>query len=186
MKRTIALVATVAIYAVCSTALAIYGVIDQGVWPKSWPKQLEPLRQQARTLDGPVAPYRHFAIPFAKQDQFESAWPHILKVKTKGAPVVLVRGPNFFLGKDSRAGVVVHSRSDGRAEKPDTGERPIKVEGPIEGVQDARMRWMNTTYIELVVDGQIVDLNRIPLPADTPIIDERFSKGQESDGEARR
>jgi hypothetical protein len=28
--------------------------------------------------------------------------------------------------------------------------------------------------IMLVVDGNIVDLNRIPLPADTPIIDERF------------
>ena len=31
-----------------------------------------------------------------------------------------------------------------------------------------------TTYLELVVDGDIVDLNRIPLPADTPINDERF------------
>jgi len=26
----------------------------------------------------------------------------------------------------------------------------------------------------LIVDGRIVDLNRIALPADTPIIDERF------------
>jgi hypothetical protein len=32
-------------------------------------------------------------------------------------------------------------------------------------------------YIELVVDGAIVDLNRIPLPADTPIVDERFKDG---------
>jgi hypothetical protein len=28
---------------------------------------------------------------------------------------------------------------------------------------------------ELAVDGNIVDFNRIPLPADTPIIDEWFS-----------
>lgn len=35
---------------------------------------------------------------------------------------------------------------------------------------------MNTTFIELVVDGKIVDLNRIPLPRDTPIIDERFKE----------
>jgi hypothetical protein len=28
--------------------------------------------------------------------------------------------------------------------------------------------------IELVVDGRIVDLNHIPLPSDTPIIDKRF------------
>lgn len=37
---------------------------------------------------------------------------------------------------------------------------------------------MNTTYMELAVDGNIVDLNRIVLPADTPIIDERFKDGQ--------
>ena len=29
--------------------------------------------------------------------------------------------------------------------------------------------------IELIVDGDIVDLNRIPLPTDTPIIDKRFN-----------
>jgi hypothetical protein len=37
---------------------------------------------------------------------------------------------------------------------------------------------MNTTFIELVVDGQIVDLNRVPLPRDTPIVDERFKDEQ--------
>jgi hypothetical protein len=36
---------------------------------------------------------------------------------------------------------------------------------------------MYTTFIELVVNGEIVDLNRIPLPTDTPIIDERFKDG---------
>jgi hypothetical protein len=30
--------------------------------------------------------------------------------------------------------------------------------------------------IRLVVDGDIVDLNRIELPPDTPIIDERFKQ----------
>jgi hypothetical protein len=35
------------------------------------------------------------------------------------------------------------------------------------------------TEIELVVDGNIVDLNRIPLPADTSIIDKRFEDGNE-------
>ena len=33
--------------------------------------------------------------------------------------------------------------------------------------------------IELSVDGDIVDLNRIPLPADTPIIDKRFEEVNE-------
>ena len=44
----------------------------------------------------------------------------------------------------------------------------------IRGQSNLRVTWMYTTYIELVVDGEIVDLNRIPLPPDTPIIDERF------------
>ena len=61
---------------------------------------------------------------------------------------------------------------------PVAGEGAIASEGPIEGVDDPRTRWMNTTYIELVVDGQIVDLNRIRLPGDTPIVDERFSAGR--------
>jgi hypothetical protein len=34
--------------------------------------------------------------------------------------------------------------------------------------------WERTIYIELIVDGEIVDLNRFMLPPDTPIIDERF------------
>jgi hypothetical protein len=171
MNRTIAFLAAVAFCAACSTAYAIYGVIDTGTWPKSWPKQLEPLRKQSRTLEGPMAPHRHYAIRFAKREQFESAWPHLLKVKSKGAPVFLVRGPNFFLAEGSKAGVVVHSPPAGQAENPATPEAPIP------GVKDAQMRWINTTYIELVVDGEIVDLNRIPLPADTPIIDQRFPDG---------
>ena len=36
--------------------------------------------------------------------------------------------------------------------------------------------------IQLIVDGEIVDLNRIPLPPDTPIIDERFKDGHNEQG----
>ena len=34
--------------------------------------------------------------------------------------------------------------------------------------------WRARTEIDLIVDGKVVDLNRIALPADTPIIDRRF------------
>lgn len=150
MKKTIAFLVVVAVCAVCCKAYALYLTHNTGTWPKSWPAQLEPLRKQSRTLEGPsLAPEMHYAIRFAKREEFESAWPHILKVKSKGASVRLVRGPNFFLGEGSKAGVVVHCPLEGKSE-----------DGP--------------TSIELVVDGNIVDLNRIPLPADTPIIDERF------------
>jgi hypothetical protein len=172
MKRTIAILATVVLVAVCSTAYALYGVNDTGTWPKSWPAELEPLRKQSRTLVGPMAPNRHFAITFTDREQFEAAWPHILKVNTKGAPVFLVRGPNFFLGGRAKAGVVVHCPPEGQANNPRTPEAPIP------GVQNERMRWTNTNFIELVVDGEIVDLNRIALPTDTPIIDERFKEAK--------
>jgi hypothetical protein len=144
--------------------------MDKGTWPKTWPAELEPLRTQARTLVGPEVEFRHYAIPFSKREEFEVAWPQLVKVKSKGAPIFLVHGPNFFLGDTAKAGVVVRCPPERRANDPAPPETPIP------GVEDPRMRWMNTTYIELVVDGQIVDLNRIPLPADTPIIDERFKE----------
>jgi hypothetical protein len=157
MNRTIAFVAAISLCAL-SSAHADYSVTGKGTWPKSWPKELEPLRKQASTFEGPVAAHQHYAIPFTKREEFESAWPHILRVKSKGAAIRLVRGPNFFLGEHVKAGVIVHCPPLGQADNPAIPE--------------------TTTYIELVVDGELVDLNRIPLPPDTPIIDQRFTNGQ--------
>ncbi|HLW64989.1 MAG TPA: hypothetical protein VKS79_06670 [Gemmataceae bacterium] len=170
MKPTIAFLAATVCFAASSTAYALYSVSFTGDWPKTWPKELESLRAQSRTLVGPEVENRHYAIPFSKRDEFEAAWQHLLKVKTKGAPIILVRGPNFFLGGERKAGVVVHSPPEGTK----------NPEAPIHGVTNVRERWMNATYIELVVDGEIVDLNRIRLPADTPIVDERFPEGKKA------
>ena len=153
MKRTAAICVALILCA-ASSASASYDVVDKGFWPESWPKELEPLRKQARTFEGPKQPYLHYAIPFTKRDEFESAWPHLLKIKSKGAPIVLRRGPSFWLGDKVTAGVCVHT--------PPAGEAPI-ADG-----KDAKGSWEETIYIELIVDGEIIDLNRIPLPADTP------------------
>jgi hypothetical protein len=147
---------------VSSAAWADYSVEDRGSWPESWPKELEPLRGQARTLEGPLLPLLHYAIPFTKREEFEAAWPHLLKVKSPGAIIVLRRGPSFWLGSESNAGVCIHT--------PPAGEQPADA---TKGQTDAH----KTIYIELIVDGQIVDLNRIALPPDTPISDERFKEG---------
>jgi len=168
MKRTIAWVAAFALCAV-SSVYALYSVSPRGEWPKSWPKELEPLRKQARTLVGPSVPQSHYEIPFTKREAFESAWPHLLKVKSKGAPIILVRTTGFFQVKP--AGVLIHS-------PPAGADKQVNPEAPIPGQSDPRTTWMNTTFIELVVDGDVVDLNRIVLPADTPIIDERFKDRQ--------
>lgn len=159
MNRTVAVLAAIATLWACPL-FADYSVENKGTWPKDWPQEMESLRQQSRSLEGPKMLLLHFAIPFATREQFESAWPHILKVKSKGAPIVLRRGPSFWLGKESNAGVCIHT--------------PPKGEAPIAGDQVTGGRWEQTIFIELIVDGEIVDLNRISLPADTPIIDERF------------
>ena len=151
MKRPIALLAAMILGAACC-AYAEYGIEDRGTWPESWPKELDSLRKQSRTLDGPLPGVLHYQIPFAKREEFESAWPHLLKVKTKGAPIILLPSPYTRLGRID-AGVFIHTPLAGAVDPADL-QRCI--------------------YIELIVDGKIVDLNRIPLPADTPIIDQRF------------
>ena len=154
--------AAVVLCTACSTAYALYEVANEGRWPKSWPKELEPLRKQSTTFVGPMLPAMHYFIPFKDRKQFEAAWPYLLKVKTQGAPVILLRSPYTWLGK-MEAGVLVHC--------PPEGTKPEAVP-PGEGGNLYRL--LRTNYIELIVDGKIVDLNRIPLPADTPIIDRRF------------
>jgi hypothetical protein len=83
MNRRTAFLAAIA----CCAAGSVYAFEEGGpggTWPQSWPKELEPLRKQSRTLEGPSAPDRHYAIHFTKRDEFESAWPHILDVNSKG------------------------------------------------------------------------------------------------------
>jgi len=170
-KRTLAFLAAVALFA-AGPVYALYSVSDKGEWPKSWPRELEPLRNHARTLVGPMVPQSHYLIPFANREEFEAAWPYLLKVKSKGAPIILVRGPKTDFMEVKPAGVLIHSPPLGQHDNPATPEAPIP------GVQNLRVRWMNTTYMELAVDAKVVDLNRIPLPEDTPIIDERFEEGK--------
>jgi hypothetical protein len=167
MKTRIPLLALAAACALCTATHALYSLSYTGDWPKSWPHQLEPLRKQARTYVGPMVEQRLYAIRFSSREEFEAAWPQLLKVKTKGAPVFLLKGPSSFLGDDVKAGVIVLAPPVRR-----TGQ-PASPEGPIAGVEDPHVRWMNTTSIELVVDGEIIDPGRIRIPKDMPLIDER-------------
>src|SRR6266436_946464 len=107
MKKTAAVLVAVAFSAVCSVN-ADYSVWDKGKWPENWPEELEPLRKQARTFEGPIDQLRYL-IPFTNREDFESAWPHLLKVKSKGAPIILVRGPKTDFFEVKPAGVLIHS-----------------------------------------------------------------------------
>jgi hypothetical protein len=163
MKRLIIVAAVV--FLSVSPVHALYSVSSHGDWPDTWPKELEPLREQSYTLVGPTWPFRHYVVAFTKREEFEAAWPHILAVKSQGAPIVLRHGLSFGLGGESKPCVCIHT--------PPMGQAPAAYSGKAAG------RYM-TTYIELIVDGEIVDLNRILLPPDTPIIDERSLETQDS------
>ncbi len=161
MKRVVTVLA-VLFAVVVPSLMADYTVENRGAWPETWPKELDALRDQARTLEGPLRPALHYAITFKSRDDFEAAWPHLLKVKSQGAPIVLRRGANFFLG-GGEAGVCIHTPPEGTE--------------PQSGADVDLSKLQNTIYIELIVDGEIVDLNRIALPGNTPIVDERFPEG---------
>jgi hypothetical protein len=159
----------------CAVSFSVYtfgegSVADKGTWPKTWPEELEPLRETSRSLQGGELNLIRYEVPFNTREEFEAAWPHILKVKTKGAPLFLVRGPYKPLGNVINAGVIIH------CPPPQTGDQ-VMPEAPLPGDPKSPGRWVYTNFIEVVVDADVVDLNRIPLPADTPIIDVRFEDG---------
>ncbi len=143
------------------TAGSVYAISfggPGGTWPKTWPKELEPLRKEAWTWEHGFGGMS-YDIPFATREEFEAAWPHILTLKTKDARIYLLRGSHLRVAEGkSGAGVrVVPPREITSAEME---KLPANI----------------VTAIWLVVDGEIVDLNRIALPADTTIIDERFKE----------
>lgn len=134
-----------------------------GMWPNSWPKELEPLRKQSWTWRHGLVERTSYEITFTNREQFESAWPYLLRVKSEGVSITLLRGPHVRVKPRRNSGI--------RIFPPLTGY----TEGP----------W-SVTRIELVIDGEIVDLNRIRLPANTPIIDKRFENGNSSTTDTRK
>ncbi len=166
MKKTVALLAAM-LFCVLGPAYALYTVSEQGEWPKSWPRELDPLRKQARTMVGPMVPERHYAIRFTSRKEFESAWPYLLKVKTRAAPIFLIRSSYFFLSDHNKAGVIVHTPPLGQSKNPATPEAPIP------GETNPRQRWAQTTVLEVMVDDDIIDWKHIALPKGTVVIDQR-------------
>lgn len=204
---------------------------DKGTWPKDWPKELEPLRESARTIGiGTGIQQNIYEIRFSDRETFERLWPVILKLKTPGAPLALYRTetpppPDWgtFLS-NAQPAVRIYAPSGGYSIAPElagkidptqpfdgeqmvkegkallagapwpeklyspTGELPEWVQAK---VVDGKFQWVpvridrerpsgfyNRARIELdlVVDGQVIDLNRIPL-GDLPLRDYRFSDG---------
>jgi len=102
MKNIGAVVALIVLFtANPARALSMGG--PGGWWPKSWPKELEPLRKQAWTWSlGRVhegVAWGSCDIEFKTREQFEAAWPHILKLRDKDVPGAV---HTFAYGKRAR------------------------------------------------------------------------------------
>jgi hypothetical protein len=236
------LVLGAAFFCVASLGYAAVVIIDEGLWPETWPKELEPLRKRSKTIR--MIGEDIYEIPFGGRDLFEALWPVFLSLKTPEAPLRLTRvkpeekssllshgHPLVRIYAPSRSGrvgpggeegeamgklfeamrkaspekrkeleqeiVVMHRKQDeqGKSLRPgppwpkelisDGGALPEYVSSTM---VDGKMRWVRAKRdekpvgflyrvrieIELVVDGEVIDLNRIPIPPDTAVIDTRF------------
>ena len=152
MKRIAFMLAVLLLAGLACQLFADVTVEKRGRWPDTWPKELEPLRAHSRTIEGPLGGFLHYEISFTERDAFESAWPHLLKVKSAETPILLIRSP--YTGVGARKGTTIKS-----------GVLISSLPVP-EGV--------GTTTLVLVVDGDVIDLNRIRLPHNTYIHDDRF------------
>lgn len=198
-----------------SNAFCTMLVEPGGDWPENWPRELEALRFKASTghfMAGSVATL--YYIPFDAREEFERAWPAILKLKSKGAPLSLYTiDPPKTDPNDTRVVTTVpqvsivcpekgtyRKMSDGSYEHQAEWTEHIKpfltdgilpqfvgrprtpgphadwvTVNPKEHDNILEYGRMEQARVELMVhvDGSVIDLNRIPLPDDTPIRDHR-------------
>jgi len=156
-KMRVAVFGVIIVLSYPALCLAIGIHSPRGQWPKSWPKQLEPYRTQANTEShGTPTPDGNYVethtIAFYNRDEFERAWSALVKVKGKGAPITL---------RSDKASILVVNSEDNTKAKVVAVRLRCDTRPP------------RCKSVELFVDGKIIDLNRIRLPADTPIVDKR-------------
>jgi hypothetical protein len=201
VKRNIS-ISLIAVFITASLTFASVITWRKGKWPGPWPKQLKEYQQKAVVIDvAEDIQETVFEISFEKREEFEKAWPEILELKTKGAPLILEKSPSKYniSGTTVETGIRIlwpsmqsvkmddgtvlrASPIDFASLKSPNGEQPEYVIAkdskwiPFDGKDRTESRHRARVDIVLITDANIVDLNRIPLPAETPIIDKRFSK----------
>lgn len=179
---------------------AMIMISGQGTWPESWPTALESLREQAKSFEVAHGIQETvYEIQFKDQAQFESLWPALLSVKDEGAPIILELAPSYYpiSGSTQVTGVRILCPVSGISA---IASEPGPIQPPWKGFLDnwegtlpeyvtqsegnwavfvdqerTGFRFRSRIDLVLLVDGDIVDLNRIKLPADTSIIDHRFA-----------
>lgn len=167
-------------------------------WPKELESLRQRATSES---DSPIGGGIFYTIPFREREEFEKVWPTVLGLKSKGTALVLKSGPvqishlpTFILEDISPATSqgtttdgdtpislrVRESESEVQHLWPAGGYAGIRIHAPQSSMfprNDPRRGdpqcdgRVSTIEIELFVDGKIIDLNRIHLPAD--IKDER-------------
>jgi hypothetical protein len=159
---------------VCTVCSALIVEMSSGIWPKSWPKELEPFRARARTFEVANGIQENiYEITFTNREDFEKLWPVLLSIKSKNGLITLEQSPltNFVAGSTMHAGVCIIAPPGRPSALPSgaaAGDLPEYVN---HGFQE-RAR------IDLLVvsDGQLIDPARISIPAGTTVIDHRAKR----------
>jgi hypothetical protein len=172
-------------------------IVDFGTWPEGWPKELEPLRKNARTFSLRAGIQEAiYEIRFKDRETFERYWPILIGLKSKGAPLTLKKivsekpKQEIWLPDEIPAVRIFATPGGNGPPWPDSARMPDGrlSEYVVQKEIDGEKTWIPATPgkdfkgflfraridLEVVVDGKIIDLNRIRIPSDTPIIDNRW------------
>ncbi len=219
-KRAVVVLVVVAACLSWHGSVLAAGVVSRGGdWPRNWPKELEPFRERAERVSYGMSVWtQYYIIEFRTREEFETVWPAVLRLKSKGAPITLRTPDNPKT--DPNDPRVVHDKpelsiicppdDDGKYElSPDgtykhVGPWTDDLDSPDSALPKYMVKrkrdgkwvvWKGSEFhaqydgaarqarveILLNVDGEIVDLNRIRIPENTPIEDNRvFDKSNET------
>jgi hypothetical protein len=188
----------------CAASWALIGVQDRGNWPDHWPKELAPLRANAKTImvAHGIQEDVH-KISFTSAEEFARAWPFLLSVMDRNSQVILENGPYLHStsGTSVTVGVLMLCPPDSSVTLPDgTTTKPIQARrdlydgsgGLPEYMALSGGKWKASTDktgasgflyrartdIVVVSDGRIIDANRLAIPKDTTVDDHRGEAGR--------
>lgn len=136
-----------------------------GNWPKNWPEELEVLRPQSKTgyASGATPEATYYEIPFNVREDFEKAWPAIVRLTSKESTLILCSP-----GESAVAQVTIRCPAGAKYKRLGSGEYVIS-----ERPSPLQPEHQTQVDVILAIDGKVIDLNRIRFPDNIRVIDYR-------------